>query len=465
MIIAIVLCVQLILSSSARSASEDSTQVKELNFVFLHGMGASPCSPQLLSDHIVKRLPAYIFLYQQSNPDITIRVNTLMRCYPGHVDIQSWANNIADSIHEHFRDKDNLILVGHSMGGKTALYAVAENVGNLAEKVALVVTINSPIKSLDGYYVPGGGPVAEYCRTALLGSDEGVCSSIVYYDSCDNGVNVSNTKHWLAFVSSETAPLSQQFDHSGIDPWPRNMDDGVIPLSAQFSDGADVIYYGAHGHSDFAVLDKTAQLSADQLLRYIFGGPVECCVIESSGTMEHKADWILGTDYWNDIVGGVVASTGRLQHKNDSFFRWQEWEDVVGSCSVGDKRSYSHARLLSIPLLTGIEQAHWFISDNVNDCRLYLRSRAAPRTSVKIDWTVYRSGLLPLGIERAFYDVEISDGTPLAAIRYVSWMDDDPRDTRLWIWSEAQSPFRWFKAEWRTYKKENRQRKIIDEID
>ncbi|GAI54949.1 unnamed protein product, partial [marine sediment metagenome] len=88
----------------------------------------------------------------------------LQRCYPNDVDIKTWANNIADSIDRHFHNKKDLILIGHSAGGKAALYAVAHNVGDLADKVVLVVTINSPVKSLDEYYVTGGGSVLDYCR-------------------------------------------------------------------------------------------------------------------------------------------------------------------------------------------------------------------------------------------------------------------------------------------------------------
>jgi len=46
----------------------------------------------------------------------------------------------------------------------------------------------------------------------------------------------------------------------------------------------------------------------------------------------------------------------------------------------------------------------------------------------------------------------------------VSWVTNDPRDLRALVWSEAESPFRWFQAEWRIYFKEIRQRKVIDEI-
>ena len=162
-LIAIVLLVQVSSLSSVRAATEVPAQVKELNFVFLHGAGGHACSFQLLADSIMEQLPAYVLIYQQDNPGAKIQVNMLQRCYPAYVDIDAWAKNITDSIDKRFPDKKNLILVGHSMGGKTALYAVARNVGNLANKVAMVVTINSPIKSLYKYQLAGGGSVLDYC--------------------------------------------------------------------------------------------------------------------------------------------------------------------------------------------------------------------------------------------------------------------------------------------------------------
>lgn len=465
LLVAIGLCVQLGLSNSVQSASEDSIQVKELNFVFLHGAGGDACALQLLADSIMEQIPAYILSYEQANPGTRIRVDTLHRCYPNDVDINTWANNIADSINKHFHNKNNLILVGHSMGGKTALYAVARNIGGLADKVALVVTINSPIKSMDRYYVTGGGSAVDYCRARWLLSDRGVCNSVVYYDSSQDGSWVGYHKHWLAFISGETAPLSEQFDVGGIDALPRNMDDGLIPLSAQYSDGADVIYYGGHGHGDFAHSDGIARFMAGQMLRYLFGGSIECSVLASSGTFEHKADWLLGADYWEDVVGEVLASSGRLRHRNESYTRWQEWEDVVGECPPEGKRSsYQLSQVRSFPLFTSIKESRWLSPDSPEDCRLYLRTRVAPRNYIQVDWRIYERELLPVGIERDHYEVEIVTGTPLTNVRHVSWVSDDPRDLRLRIWSEADSPFRWFKAEWRVYSKESRQRKVIDEI-
>jgi len=464
-LITIGLCVQLALPSSVQSAPEDPTQVKELNFVFIHGAGSNVCPLQLLADSIMEQLPAYIVDYEQANAGTKIRVDMLKRCYPNNVDIDTWAHNIADSIDKHFHNKKNLILVGHSMGGKVALYAVAQNIGGLADKVALVVTINSPVKSLQEYYVTGGGPVEQYCRARWLLSDRGVCDSLTYYDSSQDGSWVGGNRHWLAFISGEVAPLSEQFNVGGVDPWPRDMDDSLIPISAQYSDGADVIYYGEHGHSDFTVSGGVAKFMVDQILRYIFGRRIECSVFARSGAFEHKANWLPGTDYWEDIVGEVLVDSGSLSHVNDSFTGWQEWEDVIGECPAEAKRSsYQVSQVSPFPFLTGIQESRWLNPDAPEDCQLYLRTRAAPRNRVEVDWSIYRQGLLPAGTKRDHYEVEIITGTPLTNITRVSWVNGNLGDVRLRIWSQAESPFRWFKAEWRVYSKETRRRKVIDEI-
>jgi len=464
-LIAVILCLQTGFCSSAQSSPEDTTQVKELNFVFVHGMGGNACDFQLLSDSIKEQLPAYIRDYEQAHPGTKIQIDTLQRCYPGYVDVKTWANNIADSINKHFKNKKNLILVGHSMGGKASLYATAHNVGNLTDKVAMVITVNSPIKSLNQYFVAGGGSALNYCQTVWSRLDKGICDSLAQYDSGQDGSWVSHHKHWLAFISGEAAPLSEQFDAGGVDGWPRNMDDGIVPISAQYCDEADVIYYGNYGHSELEELDKVAEPMADQILHYLFGGQIECSVFVKGGNFEHEADWLLGTDRWEDIVGEVPAASGKLQHRNESYLHWQEWEDVVGECLPESKRSsYQVNRVKSFPLLTSVEESRWLSLDSPEDCQLYIRTRAAPRNSVQVDWTIYRQGLLPEGTKRDQYEVEITTATPLTSIKRVTWATENPRDTRLRIWSEAESPFRWFEARWRVYTKQSRQRKVIDEI-
>ena len=464
LLIAMGLSIQLAISSPAQSAPANITQVKEFNFVFLHGVGSHAGSLQLLGDSIMAKLPEYILDYEQANPGTEVRVDTLQRYYPNDVDIDTWAKNIADSIEKHFSDKKNLILIGHSMGGKAALYAVAKNIGGLADKVVMVVTINSPIRRLGDYYFTGGGTASDYLRAQWLILNRGAGDSVTYYDSSQDGKWVGSNKHWLAFISAESAPLSDQFNFAGVDPLPRDMDDGIIPISAQYTDWADVIYYGEHSHSDIAEMDEVAEFIAGQILRYIFGGNIDCSIFSRSGSYEHKADWLLGTDYWGDVAGEILANSGKVEHKNESYTKWQEWEDVVGALTLGGGRSSYQVNRVSLPFFTGIKEFRWRNPDDFEDAQLYIRTRAAPRSSVQAEWSIYQQGLLPVGMVRDHYEVRIVSGTPLTAIRTVLWKTDNPCDLRVQIYSEAQSPFRWFKAEWKVYFKGSRLRQIINQI-
>ena len=463
LVLSVILCAQLLTAHPVQAETRPEV-VKELNFVFCHGMGGNPCAFQNITDRIYELLPYFIDRYQEKNPGISIKVNTLDRCYPAYVDINTWANNIADSVNKHFEGKDNLIIVGHSMGGKTALFATAQNVGNITDRVATVITINSPIKKLEDYYVPGGGPMADYCRTTQLGNDQGVCDSVAFYDSSDDGLKVSQEKRWLAFISAEPSPLSPLYNQTGVDIWPRNLDDGVVPLMAQFSVGADVVYYGEHHHSDVGAKDTTSLFLANNILFYIFGYEMEFSIPARTGIIKHEADWLLGTDHWSDIVGGIVAANGTITRRNSAFYKWDSWEDIIGECEPGDERSYSHVHLDSVPLLTSVKGATWANSENTSDCRLKVTTSAAPLTTVKVDWTVFSAGLLPEETPRSFYDIEIIKGTPLASIIDVGWWKDDPQNPVIWIRSRAQSPFRWFEARWTTYMKEYRTVSVIDDI-
>jgi len=461
---AVVMLTLLVFPGSLSAADTNTTQVKDLNFVFLHGMGGTTCTLQNLGDWIEQSLPSYAFLYEQEHPGIRVKLNMLARCYEGYVKIDQWAENIVESIETHFKGKDNLILVGHSMGGKTALYAVANNIGGLADRVAAVVTINSPIKRLGDYYAPSGGPVINYCSTVLLGSDEGVCTSVTNYDSAADGKWVADNKDWLAFISAEAAPLSPKFDRTGVDAWPRDMDDGVVPISAQYGDGANVVYYGEYGHSEFGTNDDPSEYLANQILSYVFGYPLECCLPYRSGTFEHSSDWLLGTDYWNDIFGEDLVAEGVLTHYNESFFKWAEWEETIGELIPGEKRSSTLIRQTSLPLLTRIKNVRWVTESDTTDARVSLNLSAAPRTTIEAEWAIYRSPLLPEKSRRAYCEVNITDGTPLVAVTQIDWLSENVRDVRVRVWSEAQSPFRWFKAEWHTFFYETRILKLIDKI-
>jgi hypothetical protein len=85
LLIMVVLCVVMVCPGLAQAASSDAANVKELNFVFLHGMGGNASALQLLEDSVVAQMPAYITNYEYEHPDIKVQTDMLLRSYPNQV--------------------------------------------------------------------------------------------------------------------------------------------------------------------------------------------------------------------------------------------------------------------------------------------------------------------------------------------------------------------------------------------
>ncbi len=165
------------------------------------------------------------------------------------------------------------------------------------------------------------------------------------------------------------------------------------------------------------------------------------------------------------MVGEAPAYRGTFSHKNTSFFGWQEWEDIVGGYFPNIHRSsYEANKVDSVPILTGIVESRWVNPDSPGDCRVYLRTRAAPGTTIQVQWNVKCSVLVPRNVQRERCEIEVFTGTPFTGIDVASWVTDEARDARLLVKSHAQGPMRWFKARWRIYSGEARSRKVIDEL-
>ncbi len=463
------LAVLVVLLPPAKIGAETPLEVKTLNFVFSHGAGGNSCTQQLLADTLSERIVTYIAEYERTNPGVKVMFNILNRCYPNDVDVDTWAVALADSIDRYLPQKGSVVLIGHSMGGKAALYGVAKNVGNLAERTMLVVTIDTPVQPLNKYFMSGGTSFQDLCQAAMVvRSDRGVCNSVAIYDSSADGEWVSRNRHWLAFVAGENAPLSRQFDFGGFDTYPRDMDDGALPISAQYCDCADVVYYGEHGHSDFGSSAEVAEFITDQILKYIFGGEIECSVPARNGKLAHRASSGIGKEKWEDIVGDVLGGKGSVWHWNSSYMRWQEWEDIVtpslASYEEARRSRFTVSKVDSSAVFTSLKEARWLKSDDVDDPRLYLKTVVAPRNSVRVDWAIYLQGRLPPGLKRDRWEIEVTGGTPLSEVYQASWLTDDPRDLRVRVLSRAEKPFRWFEANWRVYYKESRFRKAIDDV-
>ncbi len=191
----------------------------------------------------------------------------------------------------------------------------------------------------------------------------GVLSSIAYYDSAQDGSWVSANSHWLALVSAESYPSSPQFDVSGVDPLPRDMDDEIVPISAQYSEGADVVCYGDHYHSEFTKPEPESEALAgklaDQILEYVFGKKIDVSLATKEGSFEHEASWMPVLEKFTDVVGSDTVESGTITHQNESLFLFQDWEDVVGEATgVGGRDNYQ-LHLDSVPFLTRLTRRRW----------------------------------------------------------------------------------------------------------
>ncbi len=460
-LILLLLVTLLVTLTGAPAQADTAVEVKELNLVFLHGANSTSWAMQLLSDIISIRIKDFIYKYETSHPGVKIVYDSLNRCYPNNVDIDVWANNIATSCKSFFHD-DNLILIGHSMGGKTALYATANDIGGLQDMVKGVITINSPVRNLNHYYFTGGG---DYWSAAwLIPQDHGVIGSLEQYDAGKDGTWVAANKHWLAFCSAEFTPTSPQFDISGTDVLPRDMDDKIVPISAQYAKGADIVYYGEHGHSDFVEDPVLASYLAENILRYIFGGTMEYSVLRSSGSYEHQAGWFPVSYNWNDLAGEFPAQSGTIIHKNNSA-KWVNYEDIVGWQTEGtEKRSSFKVKRTSFSWLSAVRGAEWVSPEDDHDERISIRTRAAPWSTVKVDWVI--NGFIePETGDRSHYEVSIKTGTPFTSVDRVNWASvENEHDFRLNITSQAEGPLRYFEVSWKTFFKIYRSQEIISEL-
>jgi hypothetical protein len=242
------------------------------------------------------------------------------------------------------------------------------------------------------------------------------------------------------------------------------MDDGLVPISAQYATGADAVYYGEHGHSDFGDDPSVTVAVADQILKYVFGGTIDTSVEHSGGVFEHHAGLLPFTYRWNDRLGENVGASGVISHTNGSLFRWQTWRDLAGTCSPDHLASSYRASITSFPLFTRLGATGWVKPGDPSYCALAIESVAAPKSRVVVRWKIVEYRPLAEGIKRDHYEIKVIEGTPVVGITSASWLTDEPRDVRIGSNSQAEGPFRWFTAEFRVYFQRNVERNVIDEI-
>jgi pimeloyl-ACP methyl ester carboxylesterase len=432
----------------------EKTSPSEIWIAFFHGLGGNASVNRPLIENIS-------IMFQQQG----ITLKYINPSLPNDVSLEEWSTNIAQTIFDWAKNETQtqpwIILVGHSMGGKAALHAVAQNLKNIDTYVSSVITINSPIKNL-GRYRPftyfWNGLLLRLLAKQYLHETKVVaikdCRDID--TSIDGKTWVEGTnRSWLSFISAEAYPTDPAYDlkiqNNTIDPYPRYMDDGLVPIDAQYTDDATPVYYGTCGHQAMEKEPAAIQTLANTTVRYLLGEPINVSSFSDAWVYDHQA---IRSTFWDDVVGRdeTLIDSGYIFHAAGVFPPYQ-WVDVVGGNHTSNLRSrYETQQICCIGSL--IKNVSW-VSSNQTDYRLKILSQSLPLGKIELDWRVY--GIIPPEHLRDHYEVEVLDGSSYGHSRITNaeWASSDCTDIginiRSWVLLGT------IKIEWRVYLNEPKQ--------
>jgi parallel beta-helix repeat protein len=259
-----------------------------VNMVFVNGWNGKATDMA----NVVTAIGNDLAAYAQSNANTFVEYNYLNKDY-GNNYLADWASVIDQNIEDWdtsagARHK-NLILVGHSFGGKAIIYAV-DHTSQLKDYTKEVVTINSPIKPLLYYYTILGMFTSEAVFITWVGAHilgfkmlEAAWDAMTYDSTTDAQNIVSDYKiEWLAFVSGEEHPAEIGTDNWGspfsfltlLFPW--DMTDGFLPMQAEFLPGvSDTVYYGVKNHCALGSDPDAYNTIAENIVNTLFGTTIE----------------------------------------------------------------------------------------------------------------------------------------------------------------------------------------------
>jgi pimeloyl-ACP methyl ester carboxylesterase len=336
-----------------------------MNILFLHGTPGEPFHMEPLKDKIEELLHEQGLELNHWNPDL-----------PNSDSLEDWSSNVANAINE-WGTHERIVIVGHSFGGKVAIYAVYNDIGGMRDKVDTVITVNSPIRKYEGVYYNAYARSYRYPDFLIslfakeIGCEKTDSLKDVFISDCTDEANwVANNKRWLSIVSGERYPNDKKCNWGNVDLFPRDMDDGLVPLSAQYTDQADTVYYGVYRHD--ALFENLSEgggrdIITEIIVKYLLGEELEYSVLTCSGEYHHRADIWPGKDVWDDEVGQM--GTKERSH----------YEVEILPCTTP---------------LTGIESMEWKTPDP-NDLRINIKSYAySPWMFIKIRWRIYHKTML-----------------------------------------------------------------------
>lgn len=273
---------------------------------FFHGLGGNLTSNIPLINEINQQFNNSGIVLKFLNPQL-----------PNDVNLNSWSQNIAislkDWIEQNLQYNPRIVIVGHSMGGKAALYAAAHDDQGIFNYVESIITINSPIKNLGRYklftYMWNGLVVSLIAKKYLHSFKT---ASIIDIRDKDSSIDakkwvIDEKKDWMAFISGENYPSDPSYDLKTmlgeVDPFPREMDDGIVPIDAQYTENAIIEYYGSYDHQSMINNQIVVKNLASIIVKYCFGEFINVSKFYEKGENTHIT--ILPKE-WTDIVGDRI---------------------------------------------------------------------------------------------------------------------------------------------------------------
>jgi len=346
------------ISFSVQSSNEPDT----IHVLFLHGM---PETPNVLIP--LKEKINDLFDDQGINLDF---------CYPHLPDSESvdtWADNVAREIN-NWNPNGDIVIVGLSMGGKVAVHLTADDSFGVQDRIDSVITINSPLKSFDRYYNAFFGYhypsfLLPFMGTTVMNyiKPDGFID-VITFDSSNEAAWIASEKELLTFISGESSPADPLFDGGFGDMFPRVLDDGTVPLPAQYVEGSTVFYYGVKQHeavfrdlNDGGARDKIAETIVDFLL----GNSIMQSSKINSGTVFFNRQGLFSEDSFQKIV----SQEDMIEYNRDHF-----------EIQISEESSLFHQALVS---------AEWASEDSKELSLKISGFNLRPFSEIIIDWLVY----------------------------------------------------------------------------
>jgi pimeloyl-ACP methyl ester carboxylesterase len=408
-------------SPQGMAVIKQSSSQPEIWMAFFHGLGGNSTVNIPLIKNISKNLEQRGISLKYINPQL-----------PNDVSLDEWSNNIATAIDAWAKNETQthpwIVLVGHSMGGKAGLHAVANKIKNIDMYVSSVITINSPIKNIGRYrpftYFWNGMLLHLVAERVLHTHKVAALKDCRDIDTSIDGrkwLSLGN-RNWLSLISAEAYPTDPECDvqlrQKPIDMYPRFMDDGLVPVDAQYTEDSTTIYYGICWHQAMVDNPTAINLLANIIVKYITGEPVDISLFHDAWIYDHQTR--IPTQ-WNDTIGRdeILLDSGHISHAAGIFPPYR-WVDSVGGSFVDQRNRYEVQKTSGVG--SRIMSVSW-TSTNPTDYRLNIATQLLPGCKIELDWRIY--GIIPPQFERDRYEIEVLEGSSYghSGIQYAGWVN------------------------------------------